>query len=378
MDISELAVNKVEKKKLKEEKSILERDIQLFPHKITDKEKAVIYRQLDVLQRSGVDIKTSFDILFKQIKNKKSKAKLETVLEEVIRGRSLPEAFGEVKDFTPYEVFSLKIGEETGKLSVVLEKLTQYFENKIAQRRQIVSALSYPILIVLTSFAAVTFMIFFIIPMFEEVFLRFGSELPALTKWVIGISKLLKGNAMYFLGFIGVLVALFYYFRDNLKFIRFREKVWLKTPVAGEIYRQVYIARFCDSMGLLILSSVPMMNALEMIKKMIGFQHIEETVEKIKKDLIQGRSFTQALEKHKIFDDQMKALIKVGEEVNQLGPFFQKLSQDYTESVKHRTSLLSTFLEPIMIIFLGLVVGLILMAMYLPMFELSSGMEFGG
>lgn len=360
-----------------ETKSILERDIQLLPHKISNKEKETMYRQLSVLQKSGVDIRTAFEILFQQIKKKKTREKLEAVLDELIKGKSLSGALSIYQDFTPYEVYSIKIGEETGRLTLVMEKLTEYFENLIAQRRQLVSALSYPTLIVFTSIGAVTFMIFFIIPMFEEVFSRFGSELPALTDWVIGMSYTLRSNGLYYLVAALLIITLNFLLRKNRKYKMVKEAVILKIPVVGEIYRHVYLARFCDSMALLISSSVPMVNTLEMVKKMIGFLHLEKIIEGIERDLVQGKSLHMAMSAYKLYDHQMLALIKVGEEVNQLGNFFQKLADDYTDGVKHRTSLLSTFLEPLMIIFLGLVVGLILVAMYLPMFELSSSMNFG-
>jgi type IV pilus assembly protein PilC len=357
--------------------SILDRDIQLFPHRISDKEKEVIYRQLGVLQKSGVDIRTSFEILFEQITRKQTKEKLRGVLDELIKGKSLSDAMGMYGDFTAYEVYSVKIGEETGRLTLVMERLMSYYSNTIAQKRQLVSALSYPLLIVLTSFGAVTFMIFFIIPMFEEVFARFGSELPSLTKGVIALSYGFRQNGVYVLVLILGVIAANFGLKNNLKYKELKEKWMLRIPIIGDIYRQVFLARFCDAMSLLISSSVPMISTLEMVRKMIGFIHIEHAVDAMKKDLIQGKSFSAAMAAHSIFDRQMIALVRVGEEVNQLGPFFEKLAEDFTSGVKHKTSLLSTFLEPVMIIFLGLVVGMILVAMYLPMFELSSSMNFG-
>lgn len=362
----------------KEEKvSILERDIQLFPHKVSDKEKIQIYQQLSTLLTAGVDIKTSFDILFKQIKNKKSREKLEQVLENLVRGKTLSESFSGFPDFTPYEVYSIKIGEETGRLTTVLNKLTSFFEGKIAQRRQVVSALSYPIIITLTSIGAVSFMILFIIPMFEEVFARFQGELPGLTKTVIAFANGLRSTAPLYFAVILLAVSAGYYFRNHKTFQFWRERLIMRIPLVKEIYLGVYLARFCDSMSLLIYSSVPLLNCLEMVEKMIGFQHIERTLGPIRKDLMQGKTFSGSLETHTIYDDQMKAFVKVGEEVNQLGLFFEKLATEHTSSVKYKTGLLSTFLEPVMIIFLGLIVGLILVAMYLPMFELSSSMDFG-
>ncbi len=365
------------KTKEREKASFLERDIQVFPHAISDKEKIRIYQQLSTLLTAGVDIKTAFDILFKQIKNKKSRAKLEQVLETLIKGKTLSESFAAFSDFTPYEIYSIKIGEETGRLTTVLNKLTLYFEGKISQRRQIVSALSYPAIITLTSIGAVSFMILFIIPMFEEVFARFQGELPGLTKTVIALANGLKGKAPFYAIVLIGLVSIGYYYRKTTRVQYWKEVVILKIPIINEIYKGIYLARFCDSMSLLIHASVPLLTCLEMVEKMIGFQHIQNTLGSIRKDLMQGKTFSSALDIHPIYDDQMKAFVKVGEEVNQLAHFFDKLGTEYTDSVKYKTGLLSTFLEPVMIVFLGLMVGLILVAMYLPMFELSSSMDFG-
>lgn len=370
-------INKEPAKKNESTKSWLEKDIKIFPQVISDREKEVIYRQLAVLQASGVDFRSSFQLLIDQVKKKPTQDKLNSVLLEIIKGKSLSSAMRNFKDFTPYEIFTIKIGEETGKLNEVLFKLSAYFENRLAQRRQMVSSFSYPVLILSTSIGAVSFMMFFIIPMFQEVFKRFNGDLPALTKTVIATADFLKNGFPYFLTVLLGLITVLYMARNNRKLQYYQEKLWLNIPLIGGIYKDLYLARFTDSMGLLIQSNVPMIHTLEMVSQMIGLQHIQRVLDGVRIDLVQGKTITEAFGKYPIFDKQMMALIKVGEEVNRLGEFFEKLSGDYTNSVKHRTSLLATFMEPFMIIFLGLVVGVILIAMYLPMFELSSGMNFG-
>jgi len=375
MKVTDFSVKKAAPAKKKE--SIWNKDIEVFPSRLTNNEKELIYRQLKVLQDSGVDIRTSLELLLTQVTKKKSKAKIKLIIDEVVLGKSLSESMANLDDFSPYEVYSLQIGEETGKLSTVLGKLSEYFENQISQRRQIVSTLSYPILIVFTAIGAVAFMVFFIIPMFEDVFARFNSELPSLTKSVISFSAYIRSKGLYFLGGIASFGLLIYLFKSNKRVRLTMEWIGLRLPFVGTIYRSVYLARFSDSMGLLLQSAVPMVKTLEMSEKMIGFLHLENALKEIKKDLIQGTPITQSFSKHAIFDLQMLALIKVGEETNQLGVFFQKMATEYTLSVRHKTGLFGTFLEPFMIIFLGLVVGVILVAMYLPMFELSSSMNLG-
>jgi len=352
--------------------SVWDIEISIGGNKIPDKEKFGLYHQLHNLIDAGIDIRYAFEILENQIKNKKTKTKIAKIRKQVINGKALSEAMEESGYFTKYEFYSIKIGEETGKLNEVLSQLYEYFEDKIAQRRQVVSALSYPILILVSSVGAVSFMMFLIIPMFEGIFKRFGSKLPWITETILSFSEFLQQNIGWiFLGIV-VLFGLNRYFSNNVKYQSFKEGIILSLPVFGPLYQAIYLARFCTSMSLLVKSEVPILNALEMVKNMINFQHLEQPIAVIRNEIIAGNNLHDSMKKYAIFDHEMLGLVKVGEEVNRLGEFFQKLAVNYTENVKHKTALLGTVLEPAMIIFLGLIVAVILVAMYLPMFQLSS------
>ncbi len=372
MNLSDLASNTSSPGKSKKEESIWNKDISLTGNKISDKEKSYVYHQLFNLIDSGIDIRYAFEILENQIKSAKTRQKIADIHEEVVKGKSLSRAMEESSFFTNYEFYSIRIGEETGKLSNVLQQLYEYYEEKLAQRRQLMNALSYPILILFSSVGAVAFMMFFIIPMFEQVFARFGSDLPWITKVIIDFSKFINRYFWLILFVIAGLIGLNVYFSSNPKLKIIKERVILAIPVFGEIYRSIYLARFCTSMALLVGSDVPIMNALDMVKNMINFRSLEIPISHIRDQIIKGKSLNSTLARYKIFDHEMIALIKVGEEVNKLGEFFDKLSRNYSDSVKHKTGLMGTVVEPVMIIFLGLIVGVILIAMYLPMFELSS------
>lgn len=352
--------------------SIWNREITLGKPKITDKEKQHLYNQLYNLIDSGIDIRYSFEILEKQIKSKKTAQRIAEIGQLVIEGQSLSKAMRTSQLFTAYEYFSVEIGEETGKLAYVLKQLSLYYDNKLIQRRQIVSALSYPILILLSAIGAVSFMVFFIIPMFEEVFKRFGSDLPLITQYIISFSNLVNDHFLTFLLLVVLLFGINRYLSSNLKYTYFQERLILSLPLIGEIYNKIFLSRFCTSMGLLLSSEVPMISALEMVSNMINYQHLKRPIVEIKACIISGRSLYEAMKDYKVFDHEMIALVKVGEEVGKLAVFFDKLSSNYSEEVKHKTGLLNTVLEPAIIIFLGLVVGVILIAMYLPMFKLST------
>ena len=365
------------KASVKQGDSIWNKEISIGGNKISDKEKFTLYHQLYNLIDAGIDIRNAFEVLENQIKSKKTRDKIAEIRKEVVNGKTLSDSMADSNYFSKYEYFSIRIGEETGKLNDVLSQLHVFFEEKMAQKKQVVSALSYPILIFVSSIGAVAFMMLFIIPLFEEIFTRFGNQLPWITRQILAISEFFQNNGWYFLIIAAILIVLNKVLDSNGNVQKFKEGVVLKIPVFGELYRTIYLARFCTSMSLLVKSEVPIINSLEMVKNMINFKHLEIPITQIRQDIIAGSSLHQSMSRFSIFDFEMLGLIKVGEEVNRLGDFFGKLSRNYTENAKHKTALMGTVLEPVLIIFLGLIVSIILIAMYLPMFELSSSMGIG-
>lgn len=365
------------KASVKQGDSIWSKEISIGGNKISDKEKFTLYHQLYNLIDAGIDIRNAFEVLENQIKSKKTRDKIAEIRKEVVNGKTLSDSMADSNYFSKYEYFSIRIGEETGKLNDVLSQLHVFFEEKMAQKKQVVSALSYPILIFVSSIGAVAFMMLFIIPLFEEIFTRFGNQLPWITRQILAISEFFQSNGWYFLIIAAILIVLNKVLDSNGNVQKFKEGVVLKIPVFGELYRTIYLARFCTSMSLLVKSEVPIINSLEMVKNMINFKHLEIPITQIRQDIIAGSSLHQSMSRFSIFDFEMLGLIKVGEEVNRLGDFFGKLSRNYTENAKHKTALMGTVLEPVLIIFLGLIVSIILIAMYLPMFELSSSMGIG-
>ena len=353
-------------------KSVLNREITLFPARLSDKQKEAMYLELSTMIGAGVDIKAALDLVESEQTKEKHTKILHEIKQKVIHGASLFQAFQESGQFTPYEYYSIQIGEETGKLPLVLQQLASFFSRKLKQRRQFVSALSYPILILLTSFGAVTFMLYFIVPMFSDVFKRFGGELPYLTQIIINLSGWISDYILLLLLAIAGIVVFFIGSKNKVWFQKYSAYILIRIPVFGKIYKGIFMARFCTSMALLIGAKVPLLRAIQLIRQMISFYPIQHSLEQIENEILHGKSLHESLSAYKIYEPRMVALLKVGEEVNQLHTFFEKLTEYYTEQVEHGTSLLSTFLEPLMIIFLGIVVGFILIAMYLPMFQLST------
>jgi len=350
----------------------LNKDISFGSKELNDKKKEALYLELSSLLQAGINLKSSLELVSADQQSQKDQLLFEQIQKQVFAGSALSQALEQSGKFSLYEVYSLQIGEETGKLIEVLQDLARFYQNKIKQRRKIVSSLTYPCVVLTTSLGAVFFMLKFVVPMFGDVFKRFGGKLPWLTQTIIGISQGMENNFWrVFILLIFIAVFLF----STRKTQRFRElasKLLLKIPIAGNLVQKIYLARFCNSMRLLINAHLPLLRAIALCRQMIGYYPIESSLQQVEDDIMKGKTLHQSLEQFGVYPSKMIQLIKVGEETNQLDYFFAKISDQYIEEVEYKTSTLSSMMEPLIIIFLGLIVGLILVSMYLPLFQMSN------
>jgi len=352
--------------------NILTKDIQLGGRKLNDRKKEAFYSELGILLVSGIDIKSSFEILVEEQNKPKEKELFSKISRDIISGNSMSESLDITGQFTPYEIYSIKIGEESGRINEVLTELSLFYRKKIKQQRQLVSALTYPVMVFITALLSVIFMLSFIVPMFTDVFKRFNGKLPALTQWIIQFSHLVKSNLIYFIFFIIALVIGYFAIKKKQAFRRYSSAFLLRLPVLGKVINRIFLARFCHAMGLLIGARTPLLSSIQLVQKMINFYPYEEALKTIENDVLHGKSLYESMSVFKIFDKRVVSLIKVAEETNQLDTIFNKLNNQYSEEVDHQIGMLSNFLEPILIIFVGIMVAIILVAMYLPLFQISS------
>ncbi len=352
----------------------LNKEISLGSGIFGDTKKENLYSKMNILLTAGIDIRTVLELLAKEQKKAPDKALIKQILDDVIKGKSLSQAFLSSGKFSPFEYYSLQIGEETGKLSEVLTDLTTYFHHKIAQRRKFISAISYPLVVLATALGAVLFMMKFLVPLFADVYKRFGGELPWVTKLVLYISALVSKGLVGFLLVTAISGWMFYRQRDKAWFRSLSAELTMRIPVFGGIARKIYLSRFCNAMALLSSANVPLTEALRMVRQMVAFYPIEATIDTIRDGILQGGSLHESMQQHIIYPDEMISLIKVGEEVNGLDKMFRRLSDQYTADVTHQTEVLNALLEPVLIVFIGVIIGFILIAMYLPIFKLSTQM----
>ena len=354
---------------------LLNRDISFGSKELNDKKKESLYLELSSLLLAGINLKSSFELITADLPNKKDKILYATIQDAVLGGTTFSQALQQTGKFSLYEVYSLQIGEETGKLVEVLQDLAKFYNSKIKQRRKIVGALTYPCVVLTTSLGAVFFMLKFVVPMFGDVFRRFGGQLPWITEKIIGVSNAMENNFWRAVILLIFIVGFILFTRKTEKFREMFSKIVLRTPLIGNIVQKIYLARFCNSMRLLINARLPLLRAIALIRRMIRYYPIESSLQKVEDDIMKGKSLHESLQQFKVYPSKMIQLVKVGEETNQLDYFFGKISEQYIDEVEYKTSTLSSMMEPLIIIFLGLIVGVILVAMYLPLFQMSNSFQ---
>lgn len=355
--------------------ALLNKDISFGSKELSDKKKEFLYLELSSLLQAGINLKSSFELITASQEKEKDKQLFQDIQEKVLQGISFSKALEKTGKFSVYEIFSLEIGEETGKLTEVLQDLAKFYQNKVKQRRKIISSLSYPCIVMCTSMGAVFFMLEFVVPMFSDVFTRFGGQLPWITAKIISISKAMESNFLPTVLFLASIAGFFWYVRKTERFRKVFSGLLLKIPVAGTLVQKIYLARFCNSMRLLISAHIPLLRAISLSRQMIGYYPIESSLQKVEDDILQGHALHQSLERFSIYPAKMIMLLKIGEESNKLDYFFARISEQYIDEVEYQTTTLSSMMEPLIVVFLGLIVGTILIAMYLPMFQMSNSFQ---
>lgn len=358
----------------KETISFLKKDIVLFDKPLSNKLKESFYLELGVLLKAGITLKNGLELIESSQKKKTTKEIFKEISNKLISGQSFSDAILNNKHFSQYEFYSLKIGEETGTLEQVVFQLGQFFSRKNEQRRNVINAVSYPLIILATAFLVLGFMLSFVVPMFEDIFKLQKMELPALTQFIVDVSNFFKEYLWVVLVIIVFIIILKILLNKKLWFNKFKDKLVLKTPILGQFTRTIYLAQFTQAVSLLTASKVPIVNSIKLVGQMIQFYPLQEALLDIESRILKGGELSAAMSHNKLFGDKMVAMVKVAEETNQNELIFHKLNEQYNIELQQRSKVLSTLLEPFIIIFVGFVVGLIVVAMYLPMFQLSSAL----
>ncbi len=352
--------------------ALLQKEIKIFGSRFGSKQKEQFYAELSVLLGSGIRLKDALQLLAATQKKKDIAALFGQLEEGIISGKDFSEILSAHSDFTIYESHSISIGEQSGSLTQVLQSLADFYTRKNEQRRNLTNALAYPIIVLITAFLAVIFMMQFVVPMFKDVFKQNNVDLPGITQTVIRISE---WTTSYGWVVIVVIVVLFIgqkFFNRSLKYRSIRDRILLSAPFIGPFIRISNLARFTQAVSLLVSSKVSIPQSIKLAKEMINFIPLQVALNGVEESILRGQSLSESLGKESIFDPKMVALIKVAEETNATEYIFDRLNSQYNQAVLQQSKMFSTILEPAIIVIVGIIVGAILIAMYMPMFELGN------
>lgn len=353
----------------------LKRDVISFGKPFNTKTKAYFYTELHILLESGISLKQALCVILESLKKKEQKQIVSQLSENIIQGLSLSYAMQKAKAFSAYECFSTKIGEETGTLPRVAKQLADYFERKVEYRKNITSALTYPAIILSTAGLVIFFMLKYVVPMFEDIFKQQNVELPGITKFIISISQFVENYTWWMLLALHAIVVVSKRLHKVPQVKRNLQYTCLKLPLINRLLKIAYTTQFVQAMSILISAQIPLLNALQLVRDMLDFYPLKDKLDAIFIAIEKGDSFSNAVTQHKdFFTADFMAMISVAEQTNATEYIFDKLSNRYAQSLQRQSKTFSTVLEPVVILIVGLLVGVILIAMYLPMFKLSTVM----
>jgi type II secretory pathway component PulF len=351
---------------------LLKKEIVLFGQGFNNKKKQAFYQELAVLLKAGITFKEGLTLIVESLKKKADKELIQSILNDVVNGKPFSEALMVSKSFSEYEYYSIQIGEETGTTAQVCQELGVFYERKNEQKRIIIAALTYPSIVLTTALVVVVFMLSYVVPMFEGIFRQNHMELPMLTKLIVKLSAIVKTYGVYGLVLLAGLIFTGRIFKDNPRYRNLSHNFILKVPILGTFIAKVYLAQFTQAVALLTTAKVPLLNSIQMVKKMIRFVPLQEALEKVENSILKGNSLSVSLKENPLFDNRIISLVKVAEETNQTEYVFKQLSEQYNQEVVQQSKIMTTVLEPLIILFVGVLVAVLLVAMYLPMFQLSS------
>lgn len=341
--------------------------------RVKKKDVAIFTRQLATMIDAGLPLVQSLDILAMQQESKAFQEAIKSIKDNVEGGSTFAAALGRhPKIFDELYVNLVVAGEEGGILDNVLNRLAVYIEKAEALKKKVRSALVYPSTIVCVAVLVVAILMIFVIPVFDKMFSSMGQTLPLPTLIVIGISKIIK--KFFLLLIVALVVFIFmlkrYYATEKGKMAI--DSFVLKTPVFGILFRKVAVARFSRTLSTLITSGVPILDGLTITSKTAGSKPIEYAIMKARTSISEGETIAEPLARSEIFPPMVTQMIAVGESTGSLDSMLSKIADFYEEEVDVAVATLTSLLEPLLMVFLGVTVGGIVIAMYMPIFKIAT------
>jgi type IV pilus assembly protein PilC len=347
-------------------------------NKISEKQLLLFTRKLSAMLSSGLPIVPALEMLRDQSENEGIKKILSSIVEEVNSGISISKSFERYPDtFDSVYLNLIKAGESSGSLEKFLDKICQSLEKKIKIMSSLRSALTYPIILLVVAIGVIIVMMTFVVPVFAEMYSNMGKALPLPTQIIMNISNWIRSP--FAILFVILLFIGFIFFKkkvnSNLTLKRKVDEKLLRLPVFGDLIRNSAIARIATVLSNLVSAGVGLIEAIEISRLSIRNEFLKEALENMKRDVFSGMSLEAILKKDNRFPETFKAFIGVGERTGKLNDMLASIAKYYEEEFDGSVDRLSQLLEPVMIVFLGTTIGFILVAMYLPIFSMGSGLN---
>lgn len=342
--------------------------------KITTADIAIFSRQLATMLAAGIPLVQAFEIVGAGHENASMQKLILSVKADVEGGSALAEALAKQPlYFDDLFVNLVEAGEQAGALETLLEKIATYKEKTEAIKKKIKKALTYPAAVVVVALIVTTILLIFVIPAFEDLFKGFGADLPTFTRMIIDLSVFVRTNGVVLAAGAGIAVGTFMYFKKRSRAMRhFLDRMILKFPIIGPIMKKAAIARYARTLSTMFAAGVPLVEALESVAGATGNIVYEEGVLKMRDEVATGQRLQQAMENTDLFPNMVIQMIAVGEESGSLDDMSSKVADFYEDDVDNAVDNLSSLLEPLIMAILGVLVGGLVIAMYLPIFKMGA------
>ncbi len=327
--------------------------------------------QLATLLEAGLPIVRSLRILENQLQAGGLKEQVRTVADDVEGGSSLSEALARHPGtFDRLYVSMVRAGEAGGVLDVIMRRLGDFLEKSVRLKRRIIGAMIYPAVIIVVALAVLGFVMAFIIPRFQKLFKEFGAQLPFITETLLSISSFFVNYWYVFVLGVVAIVVLFKLLASSGGGRSFMDRTKMSLPLVGDVYKKAILARFARTLGTLVASGVPILQALGIVKEAIGNAVVESAVENVTSSIKEGESIADPLRQSGVFDEIFVNMVSVGEETGDLDKMLNRIADNYEEDVDVKVESMMSVLEPVMIVCIGAVVGLIVIALFMPLMSI--------
>ncbi|MCE7031186.1 type II secretion system F family protein [Lysobacter sp. GX 14042] len=342
--------------------------------RVTPLDIAIFSRQIATMMKAGVPIVSALEIIGSGNKNPKMQVLVNTIRADVESGLSLSEAIGKHPvQFDELYRNLVRAGESAGVLETVLDTVATYKENLEALKGKIKKAMFYPAMVVAVALIVSSILLIFVVPQFEDVFKGFGADLPAFTQMIINLSDFMVSWWWLIFGLMAVAaVGLVAFYKRSPAFQHNMDKLVLKLPVIGQIMHNSSLARFSRTLAVTFKAGVPLVEALDTVAGATGNTVYEKAVHRIRDDVSVGHSVNVAMKQTNLFPHMVTQMTAIGEEAGALDTMLFKVAEFYEQEVNNAVDALSSLLEPLIMVFLGVIVGGMVIAMYLPIFKLGA------